>query len=439
MSPAETVRASRPAAGRAWWAALLMLAAVVSTPILVGVLGVEIQAGLGIGDAALGACVTAFWASTGLSAVAGGRLIDRAGWRRAALAGLGVTLLCQLGVAASGSVAALVACLVVAGAGYGVVSPASNLVVVREIPERLRGTALGAKQSATPVVALLAGLAVPLVALTIGWRWAFLLAAVLTVAAAVASLPPRSRVAPRRPSPRPRVSSPATAGEAPRAVTPSPTAAEQPPGIAGAVDALPPDGDVPPRRAMPGPVRVSLARVSVITALATFAIGALTTFGVSTLTRTGLDVSTAGLVVSAASVAALGVRLGAGWLADRRESDGFLPAALMLAACALGTLAMASGRTAITVAGVVVAFCGAWGWPALLLMGVLAAHPARPGVAGARYQLGTAFGAAAGPLLFAAVSDVAGLPAGWGAVTACTAASAALVLLTSAKRVGETG
>src|SRR5690606_2655132 len=116
---------------------------------------------------------------------AGGRLIDRAGWRRAALAGLGVTLLCQLGVAASGSVAALVACLVVAGAGYGVVSPASNLVVVREIPERLRGTALGAKQSATPVVALLAGLAVPLVALTIGWRWAFLLAAVLTVAAAV--------------------------------------------------------------------------------------------------------------------------------------------------------------------------------------------------------------------------------------------------------------
>ncbi|MFD2351343.1 hypothetical protein ACFSTC_21480 [Nonomuraea ferruginea] len=76
--------------------------------------------------------------------------MDRAGWRRAALAGLAVSLVSQLGVATSGSVAALLAWLVVAGAGYGVVAPASNLVVVREIPARLRGTALGAKQSATP-------------------------------------------------------------------------------------------------------------------------------------------------------------------------------------------------------------------------------------------------------------------------------------------------
>jgi len=374
-----------------------MLAAVVSTPILVGVLAVEIQAGLGIGDAALGLCVTAFWACTGLTAAAGGRLIDRAGWRRAALAGLAVCLLSQLGVATSGSAAALLAWLVVAGAGYGVVAPASNLVVVREIPARLRGTALGAKQSATPVVALLAGLAVPLVALTVGWRWAFLPAVLITVAAAAASLPRRS-----------------AGSHAPSYVQKPAEARPEPEPARGA-------GRAPMRR-------TTLGRVSLVAGLGTLAIGSLTTFAVSTLTRSGLDVSTAGLVIAGTSVASLVVRLGAGRLADRRGSDGFVPAALMISACALGTLAMATGDTALTVAGTVVAFCGAWGWPALLLMGVLAQYPDRPGVAGARFQLGTALGAAAGPLLFAAVSDAAGTGAGWLTVSSCTAVSAALLL-----------
>lgn len=501
MEPAETVQASRPvpAGGRAWWAAILMLAAVVSTPILVGVLAVEIQADLGIGDGALGLCVTAFWACTGLTALAGGRLIDRAGWRRAALAGLAVSLVSQLGVATSGSVAALLAWLVVAGAGYGVVAPASNLVVVREIPARLRGTALGAKQSATPVVALLAGLAVPLVALTIGWQWAFVLATLLTLAAAATSLP-RTLPAPAansshtnqtpssttpttqpargdqdsaespeetRPTPagpglaasggpaaaagevRPAPAGPgsaAAAGEARSATAGSgPVTSAGPAAIAGDVRSAPAS---PGSAAVAGEVQVgsagpraltSLVRVSVVAGLGTLSIGSLTTFAVSTLTRAGLDVSTAGLVISVTSLASLVVRLGAGRLADRRGSDGFRPAAVMIAACALGMLAMASGGTALTVAGTVVAFCGAWGWPALLLMGVLAQHPDRPGVAGARFQLGTALGAATGPLLFAAVSEAAGLPAAWLTVTACTAVSAALVLLSSRTRVAGRG
>ncbi|GAA4535936.1 MFS transporter [Nonomuraea ferruginea] len=559
MEPAETVQASRPApaGGRAWWAAILMLAAVVSTPILVGVLAVEIQADLGIGDGALGLCVTAFWACTGLTALAGGRLIDRAGWRRAALAGLAVSLVSQLGVATSGSVAALLAWLVVAGAGYGVVAPASNLVVVREIPARLRGTALGAKQSATPVVALLAGLAVPLVALTIGWQWAFVLATLLTVAAAATSLPrtrpslratrpehtpastspaassshanqtpptttpttqparkdqdsagtaEETRPMPAGPGPAASSGSVAAVGEArsesagsglvassgsvaavgearPAPAGPGPLASAGPTAAAGGVRSAPAGagsagaaGEVRSVSATPGPVAsagpaaaagdvrsapaspgsaavagevrvgsagpravTSLVRVSVVAGLGTLSIGSLTTFAVSTLTRAGLDVSTAGLVISVTSLVSLVVRLGAGRLADRRGSDGFRPAAVMIAACALGMLAMASGGTALTVAGTVVAFCGAWGWPALLLMGVLAQHPDRPGVAGARFQLGTALGAATGPLLFAAVSEVVGLPAAWLTVTACTAVSAALVLLSSRTRVAGRG
>src|ERR671915_472445 len=114
--------------GRAWWAAVLMLGAVVATPILVGVLSVEVQDDLRISNRALGLYVTAFWLCNALAAFEAGRPVDGVGWRRAAVAGLGVCLVAQLGIALSWSTSALVLCLAVAGVAYGVVAPTSNLV-----------------------------------------------------------------------------------------------------------------------------------------------------------------------------------------------------------------------------------------------------------------------------------------------------------------------
>jgi MFS family permease len=145
------------------------------------------------------------------------------------------------------------------------------------------------------------------------------------------------------------------------------------------------------------------------------------------------------LVVAAASVASLCARVLAGWLTDRRGSDGLLPAAAMIGLGALGMVAMASGTTALTVAGVVVAFCGGWGWPALLLLGVLTYHPGRAATASGRFQLGTAMGAAVGPLLFAIVSDAAGFATAWSVIAGSTVLSAVLVALNArGRRAGRT-
>lgn len=398
----ERMRA--PRAARACSAAVLMLGAVVITPVLIGVLALQVQDELEISNRALSLCVTWFWVCTALTAALGGRHVDRLGWRRMAAIGLAACAVGQLGIAAGGSVFSLVACLTVAGFAYGVIAPTSNLVLVEEIPARLRGTALGAKQSVAPVAGLLAGLAVPFVALTIGWRWSFVLVALLPIAGVALSWPPTVRA--RR--------SDSGAGPGP-----------------GAQDAPASDGSVPGPQSAPASAgrSISLTQIVVAAGLGTLSIGALTTFSVRTMTDAGVEVSVAGLVISAASLAALLVRVVAGWLTDRYKSDGLRPASLVILSGAVGMVGMASGDSTLTVLGTVLAFCGAWGWPALLLLGVLTHHAAQPAAASGKFQLGTALGAAVGPLLFAAVSDLAGFAVAWMAVAACTVGSALLVTL----------
>ena len=77
---------------------------------------------------------------------------------------------------------------------------ASNAALAQHVPARRQGLSFGVKQAAIPVSTLLAGAAVPTIALTAGWRWAFVAAA----GAALAALPAVPR---RRPDRRARAAS----------------------------------------------------------------------------------------------------------------------------------------------------------------------------------------------------------------------------------------
>src|SRR5205823_1137887 len=61
----------------------------------------------------------------------------------------------------------------------------SNLTLARSVPAHRLGLSFGVKQAAIPLATLLAGAAVPAVALTVGWRWAYVIAAGLAVLALV--------------------------------------------------------------------------------------------------------------------------------------------------------------------------------------------------------------------------------------------------------------
>ena len=60
---------------------------------------------------------------------------------------------------------------------------ASNLTLSRSVPAHRLGLSFGVKQAAIPLATLLAGAAVPAVALTVGWRWAYVIASGLAVLA----------------------------------------------------------------------------------------------------------------------------------------------------------------------------------------------------------------------------------------------------------------
>ncbi len=101
----------------------------------------------------------------------------------------------------------LLALIAVAGLSNAVTQPAINLFMADQVPLDRQGIAFGIKQSAIPVAVLVSGLALPLVALPLGWREAFVLFAVaaLGVAAVVrrsaaSFVAPRARARPPRPS-----------------------------------------------------------------------------------------------------------------------------------------------------------------------------------------------------------------------------------------------
>ena len=62
--------------------------------------------------------------------------------------------------------------------------PAVAALLRREVAVHRQGLAFGAQQSGGTLGSLLAGLALPLVAIPFGWRWAFLAVAVLALTAA---------------------------------------------------------------------------------------------------------------------------------------------------------------------------------------------------------------------------------------------------------------
>jgi MFS family permease len=64
----------------------------------------------------------------------------------------------------------------------------SNSALARHVPAHRQGLSFGVKQAAIPVSTLLAGAAVPTIALTAGWRWAFG-AAAGAARAALAAIP----------------------------------------------------------------------------------------------------------------------------------------------------------------------------------------------------------------------------------------------------------
>jgi cyanate permease len=259
---------------------------------------------------------------------------------------------------------------------------ASNTSLSRHVPVRRQGLSFGVKQAAIPVSTLLAGAAVPLIALTVGWRWAFVLAAL---------------------------------------------------GAVAALRLVPSEADEAKRSNGAGGERATAALV-VIGLAATLAAGAanaLGTFLVDSAVARGIAPGPAGLALTLGSLVCVLARVGGGWQADLLPSRQVGVIAGLLATGAIGLALLAVPGTAALVAGVVLGFGLGWSWPGLMNFAVVRLHAQAPAAATSITQTGVYAGGCVGPLALGTLAAAAGYPTMWTVAAIAMVSAGALMVVGS--------
>ena len=346
---------------------------------LTGGLSVQIGAELGFDPAGLGVVVALFFGISAAASLPAGWVVERFGataTSRVAIAGVTLVMLAMAGL--TPSYGALVAVLLCGAWCNPLGQLASNMTLARSVPEERLGLSFGIKQAAIPIGTLLAGLSVPTLALTVGWRWAYVGGAALALIAMV--------LVPRGGGGHHRVR--ATRGE--RATG-------------------------------------ALSVIGVGAGLGAGASSALGIFLVASAVDQGVGPGTAGLVLTLGSVVGLTCRLGHGWLADRRSGGHITVVAGSLVLGAGGLALLAVPGTWALVLGTILGFGLGWAWPGLLQFAVVRLNPSAPAAATSIVQTGVYAGGFAGPVTFGFMAAHLSFPVAWLICAAAMLVSAVLM------------
>lgn len=367
-APAGPGTLAWPSRARHVVALALCSTVICSMPVLLlGAFAVELRREFGFGVVALGGAVATFRSSGVIFAPALGRLADRLGpWRAMLSAGL-VAGTASLAIAV-GAVDLMTLCifLAVGGAASTLGDAGANLALTRGVAQSRQGVAFGLKQAAVPVGSLVGGAAVPLVALTIGWRWAFGgIAFGALVLALVLGWRPAASVnrAPLRP------------------------------------------GRLDHHRA--------LMTLSAGFLLSNMAGASLITFAVDAAWTAGVSLEHAGWMLAAGSLGSIVVRVAAGVRADRRGNAHLRAVAVLILLGVVGLLMIATMSPALVGLGMVISMAFGWGFNGLFWFAVIRLYPSAPGRATGFVMPGGLLGGIAGPLLFGVVVAASGYRTAW--------------------------
>ena len=159
-----------------------------------GALALQMGDDLGFAEAGLGSAVAFFFLLAAVTSPHAGTLTDRLGPQRSLRVANILSGLALLGVATVvRSYWLLLAALAVGAIGLTIAGPGTKTMVARGVEVRRHGLAFGIQAAAVPLSVLLAGLAVPAVGHTLGWRWAFGFAVVVPLAGLVLAPPYRAQ------------------------------------------------------------------------------------------------------------------------------------------------------------------------------------------------------------------------------------------------------
>jgi MFS family permease len=424
MADAEArAPAVRPGPTRVITIAALALVCAALPMFLLGALAPRIILDLEVDEVAIGTLVSIFFLAGAVTSLPGGHLTDRIG----SSAALRTSAAIAAGVAVSIGLFGhelwiLVMCFAVGGSAVAMADTGGARAISAGVPLRRQGLAFGGKEASIPIASMLAGLTVPILGVHLGWRPAYVVAAVLALAVIVLVPSGLDRGAAR----------PASTGTR----RPGSSSLEAPAGTPWSVDqegeGLEEEAPVEERPVERGPVpgaRVALVLLAIAAGLGGGAANSAPTFLVASTVASGVTESWAGVLLAVASAAGVTARLAAGMTADRRGgSERRLTAALM-AVGGVGMVALAIGGPAVTVIGAVLALGGGWGWTGLAFFAAVRLLPERPAKAAGAILAGLASGGALGPLVFGTLAAGPGYGSAWSAGAAAMLVAAGLAVV----------
>lgn len=331
---------------------------------LLGGLSIFMAPELGFRPSQLGLAVSMFFGISAISATPAGRLGDRFPPSVGVRIGVACSTVSLLGIGLLvRDYSSMVLFLMLGGVGNSITQMSGNVMLVTATEVRHQAKAFAVKQSAVPFANLLGGAAVPLLGLTLGWRYAYVLVALLALVALG-----------RLPNERRAVSS-----------------------------------------SKDGPLRVMpLALLATGAALSAGAGNAVAIFLVPSATDSGVTPALAGSLLAVGGAAGIVGRLTSGWLRDRMTFDGIIAAAALIGVGMVGLAMLAVGVDGLLlVVATFVFFGGGWGWAALFTHAVARAHPNSSGRATGISQTGIFGGGVIGPGTVGVVIERFGYRAGW--------------------------
>jgi MFS family permease len=343
----------------------------------------RIRTEFAFGDATLGLAVALFYVVSAAGSVPAGRLVDRVGPARGMrLAAVMTTVSCLAVAGLAESAASLTALLLIGGVGNALGGPSVSALLKRAVAVQRQGLAFGAQQAGAPLGAVLAGLALPAVAIPLGWEWAFVTAAVLSLLS-VAFAPG------------------AGATSAPGAVSGRPS------GTFTSVHAL-----------GVAAVLASAAGVGFVSFLVTYSV------------ENGMSEGAAGLLLAGVSLSATVGRISVGVFADRAGHEPLRTVAAMLAASVAGYLLLIAGEPGVIAAAALLAGALGWAWPGILTLAVVQRSPQAPGWAVGMMMTGLFVGAVGGPLLTGFLAEHDSFEVAWIACASLALLAAATIVAT---------
>ena len=348
-------------------AIVLATASTVFPGFLISALSVQVSEEFGVSEATYGWGLASFFLAATTGSIVLGRLVQRIGPRSQMTLALGVSAGAQVALALTArSFVSVVAFLVLAGVANAGMQTAVNLALTRaEIP-RL-GLAVAFKQSAMPSAAMLCGLAVPLIALTAGWRWAYVAGAALAMIALSAVL---------------------------KMIEPTPVVT-----------------NVAPASLVSSSRALGLAAVS--GAFLAFSAGALNAWVVSSGVDAGLGPGTAGFMLSLGAACGIALRLFGGIRSDTMRQPPFRVAGLTSLVGAVGMALLAIRTPGLHMGATVGAFAAGWIWPVFTNFGVVRTNVAAAGAATGLTQTGVYVGVFIAPLVTGRLIEHSGYQLMW--------------------------